>query len=341
MINKIRFFLTDNSQPAGKKRRLASAIVFSILMVSVIFILPWQDILAVLYRSNINLIIIAYLTTTPTFYLDASGFKVITDQQKMGLSVFRILSLNLIVSFYQIFIPATFFGSGLRWYRYSQSSKRPIQSLTSIAYYKLVDIFLTLLLSFGFLILTDVETIQGNLLEISLVIIAVAAMLPLSQIISKFILRIMPSIKGHVSEHNFFNRIFEFAIKILSSFSEFGNLKLTDQLRIVFFGFASQAVYFIGFFYMAKSVGISISITKLGVIYSLTMLAARLPLNFTPAIGLNDISLVALLNAYGIELKYAVAMSLIVLGRKIVFSLVGGAIEAIEFLRKNRFFIPH
>jgi uncharacterized protein (TIRG00374 family) len=340
MINKIRSFLTDKSASSIKKRALASALIFTGLIVSIIFILPWQDILNVLYNSNISLILIAYLITSPTLYLDALSFKVITDQQNMGLSVFRIMILNMIVSFYQLFIPATFFGSGLRWYRFSQSSKRPVQSLTSIAYYKLVDIFLTLLLSFGFLFLTDVETIRGNLVEIILVIITIAASLPLTQVVSRFILKRIPAIKERTPQNAFFNRIFEFVNKILLSFSEFGNLKYRDQFRIVFLALASQTVYFIGYFFMAKSVGIIIPFTKLGVIYSLTMLAARLPINFTPTIGLNDISLVALLNAYGVELKYAVAMSLIVFGRKIIVSLIGGILEAIEFLRKNLLIFP-
>ena len=335
MISRILSFFTEKSPLASKRRRIASAVLFTGLIISVIFILPWKDILSVLYSSNLSLILLAYLITFPSIFLDAMSFKVIADRQEMGLSVLRILMLNMIVSFYQLFIPASVVGSGLRWFRFSQYSNRPIQSLTSIAYYKLVDIFITLLMSFGFLLLTDVDTVRGNLAEIILVIAAMAASFPFMQMASRFFLKKIPSFRDHLPRNVIFDKLLGFVNKTLSSFSEFGSLKLSDQFRIVILAFTSQAVFFVGYIYMAKSVGIDLSFTKLGVIYSLTMIASRLPINFTPTVGLNDISMVALLNAYGVELKYAVAMSVIMLGRKVLFSLAGGVIEAVEFLRKN------
>jgi uncharacterized membrane protein YbhN (UPF0104 family) len=335
MINQIKTLIYDKSPSTVRKRQLVSGIIFIVLIALLAFVLPWDDILLVLRNSDLKMVAIGYLITTPTLYLNALSFKVITDQQKMSLSAFRIMAINMIVSFYEIFIPATLFGSGLRWYRISKSSNRPVQSFTAIAYYKLVNIFLTLLLSFGFLILTDVETIRGNLVEIILVMAAIAAILLLTPALSKIMVVRLPYIQERLPESHLLEYLFKAAIKILTSFSEFGSLRLKHQLWIIVLSLASQAVYLMGYMVMAESVGISISFTKLGVIRSISLLAASLPINFTPAIGLNDISLVALLTAYGVDLDFAVAMSVVVLVRKILFSLLGGGIEAVEFLLKK------
>jgi uncharacterized membrane protein YbhN (UPF0104 family) len=336
MIKKAYLLLTEKSASAVKTRQLVSILTFIVLLFLLAFVLPWDDIIKVLENSDINMVAVAYLITSPTLYLNALSFKVITDQQKMSLSALRVMALNMIVSFYEIFIPGTFFGSGLRWYRFSQASNRPVQSFTAIAYYKLVNIFLTLLLSFGFLILTDVQTIRGNLVQIFLIIIAIAAILLLTPVFCKILLFRMPLIQQRLPHQPALEYLFNAAVKILTSFSEFGSLRLHQQLWIIFLNLSSQAVYLLGYLVMAESVGISLSFSKMGVIRSISLLAASLPINFTPAISLNEISLVALLTAYGVNLEYAIAMSLVVLARKLIFSLLGGIIEAVEFVLKQR-----
>lgn len=194
---------------------------------------------------------------------------------------------------------------------------------------------MTLLLSVGFLLFTDVETIRGNLVEIILVIITIAAIILLTPKLSRFILGFLPSIQQRLPKSSILDYLFKAANKALESFNDFGKLEFKHQLSIILYGLIAQGFYLWGYIMMAESVGIDISFTKLGVIRSISLLASSLPVNFTPAIGLNEISLVALLSAYGVDLEFAVAMSVVVLFRKILFSLAGGVIEAVEFCIKK------
>jgi uncharacterized protein (TIRG00374 family) len=335
MLTPVRNFFTSSNPSAVRNRRLLSSMFFTVLVGLLLVVLPWNDISEVIHLADWRLILLAFLATSPSIFLNAATFKVITDQQGMGISNLQIMAINMIVSFYEIFIPATLFGSGLRWYRFSKYSKRPVESFTAIAYYKLVNTFLTILVSFGFILLLDAETIRGHVFQIVLIIIAIALILLFTPFLSKVILSWIKNWDIHITRYPLLLKIHQYIIKTLSSFMDFGKLKLKDQVRIIFLTLSAQAAFLVGYYLMAKSVGVDISFIKISAIRSLTLLVSSLPLNFTPAIGLNDISLVALLVAAGVDLDHAIAVSLVALTRKIIFSLIGGVIEIIQFF-KNR-----
>jgi uncharacterized protein (TIRG00374 family) len=335
MISTIRTFLTSNDPTSVKKRNLATVVFFAALVILLVFILPWKEIFTVFHSANLELLIVAYLVTAPPLLFSAFSFKVIADQQEMGLSAFKILAVNLIISFYQLFIPASIFGSGLRWYQYSKYSKKPVQSLSAIAYYKLVYAFLTILISFSFLLFLDTATFKGRIVQVVLVIIAIAAIILLTPFFSKVLLSLLIKWEILFSRNRFLAFIYKYSLKMLSAFTDFGRLKLKHQLQIILYELVGQSFFLVGSYLMATSLGIDLSFVRVGAIVEITVLVSSLPVNFSPAVGLNDVSLLALLTAAGVDLNHAIAMSLAILTRRVIYSLVGGIIETQRFFNRR------
>jgi len=335
LIQKIIPFFRSKEPQYVKARKIAAAIVFSLLILALIFMLPWPEIFTVLRQTNFGPVIAAFLLILPSMYLGAISLGVVMERQDIFLHPLRILSINLTISFYEIVIPATLFGSGLRWYRFSQASKKPAESFAAITYYKIFTTFLAILLSFGFLFLTDEESIHTNVLQITVLLIITAAVLLLIPWISQKVLEQFNRFWPAEPSSRVLSKIKAVIVKLLEAFSEFEKLKLQHQLYLVLLGLGAQLLQLISYILIARGIGIDLTFAQFGILRALTLLASNLPINLSPGVGMREISLVALLVAMGVTLEYASAMSLLVLARAIFSGLLGGVIEAVTILRSK------
>ncbi|MBN2048362.1 MAG: flippase-like domain-containing protein [Anaerolineaceae bacterium] len=333
-MQELRDLFKDNSPRARRRRQLASLGAFVLICMLVAFTVPWSETWAVLRTVDRAAVALALLFSLPAQFLRALSFRVIAAQQKMEISVWQIWVIDLIVGFYEIFLPSTFFGSGLRWYRYTRASKKPSQSFAALTYYKVFNIFLVLLLSFGFLLFNESNALNTNLLQVGLLMLGVIFALILIPSISKWLLNRFPQPKTFRGKPH--KLIDAFARKILTAFVEFRQLSFRAQLTLIILGVLTQMVQVGAYFYFARGVGIELTFSQLGALRAVLLLAVNLPINFSPGIGVREVSLVALLTAMNIELEYAVAMSVVVFARTILFGLMGGMLEGARILRKHQ-----
>ena len=326
------------SKSPGSKtwKRIASVIIFLAITLVLIFILPWQDINNVFQEANPGKIILAVALLLPVQYLVGMTYQLMAKSQNMDMTAYRFLLLNLIIGFYQIFIPASFFGSSFRWFRYTRYSKKPAESFAVIAYNKVFNIFLVLLLSSGYLFFNETDSIKITSIQVIALLIAVTILLLLIPYISLNVIKFFPPLDESVKTKKLIALIKNWINKILSAFINFRQLGINSQLKIIFYGILAQLFQILSYWIIASALGITLSFAQLGLIRATLLLAANLPFNLTPGIGVREISLVALLTAMNYELKYAAAMSIIIFARSIFYGLVGGVIEGIQILVANK-----
>ena len=70
--------------------------------------------------------------------------------------------------------------------------------------------------------------------------------------------------------------------------------------------------------------------------HAVSSLTAFTPISFAGGIGIRDISLILLLSLFGIDPQVALAFSLLLFGRNIFLSLIGGVLEALEFFSSKK-----
>ena len=125
--------------------------------------------------------------------------------------------------------------------------------------------------------------------------------------------------------------------KLFEAANEFSNLSMQDLLYILIISFAGHVLGIVVFYLFAVSINIDISFINLGWIRSFLLLLLMLPISFS-GIGVREGSLVLILNNYGVLPEKALALSLLLLARTVIFGLIGGAIEAIQiFFIKGKY----
>lgn len=315
---------------------MVTAVVFLVLVVLAIFLIPWRETWETLLKSDLMLVALATLLTIPVLLVATASYYLVAVRQDVSQSFWTIFKINMIMAFYDIVLPSTFFVSGLRWYRYNQHSKKPAQILTSIAYLKAFKILFTLVLSLGLLLLFNTTTLQGYTASIIGLIVGIALILYLTPIISKRISARLPA--PAASPVGSFNHtlFYRYLFKIIAAFANFQSLPLKTQIMLIGLETANQGIHYYAYILIAESVGLNLSLSQLGAIRAILLLVANLPINFSVGISLKDVTLVSLLAAINIPLDQAAAMSILVMAKNFIFGIVGGLIEAAGILLKRK-----
>jgi uncharacterized protein (TIRG00374 family) len=336
MVKSLVDFLKSKLSESKIWKRIASVIIFLAVILALIFLLPWQEIKTVFQNADLIKIALAFLVLLPVQYLVGMSYQLMAKSQNMEMSALRFMILNLIIGFYQIFIPASFFGSSFRWFRYARYSKKPAESFAVIAYNKVFNVFLVLLLSSGFLFFNETDSIKITSIQVIALLIAVTCLLLLIPSISLMTIKFFPPVEKNAKKNRFISLIRKWIIKILSAFINFRELGISSQLKIILYGITAQLLQIFSYWIIASALGIRLTFAQLGLIRATLLLAANLPLNLTPGIGVREISLVALLTAMNIALEYAAAMSIVIFVRSLFYGVLGGVIEGIQIIMTKR-----
>ena len=335
MIERALGFIKSNSPEAVRKKRILTIMLIVLVVLGLVFLLPWDEIWRVLKTTQLSKLVIGLLVVIPVYYFTATIYHLIAQSQGIKISASQFFRINLSVGFYQLFMPPTIFGSGLRLYKYSRHSNMPVKSFATIAYFKVFNIFQALLLGVGLSFFSKEELGQTNMVGTVGLFIANAAFMIFLPHLSKLVLEYVQA-----PLENNMQKILQFPIKItlqiLSAFVDFRKLKISYQISIILLGMISQVFHIISYYFLAESIGIALTLSQLGVIRVVLLLARNLPVNLLPGVGLREVSLIGLLVAMNVEPNAAIAMSVLIFTRTVFVGLLGGIAEGWCLLRARR-----
>ncbi len=320
------------NQHSPRKWRILSLTFFIVLIFLAILLLPWKDTWQILRNADIGYIIIAFSLVIPLHLTTSFTYKLILDGQKARISYWRLLLINMGMSFYDIVLPSTFVVSGLRWIRYSVQSQKPAQSFVSIAFYKVFNIILALVLSLAFLSFTDVTSLKGHVWQIITLLGIILVIMLATPWGCRQLIKHLPESRVILRSRNFLLRAWDYIYKIIQAFAEFEQLKVQTQLIIILIGLINHLAMYACYLLMARSVGVNLTYAQLGTLRAILILAMNLPFNFGIGINLRDVTLLAVLTAMGIALDKAVAISVISFARVLFTGILGGFAELFNLL---------
>jgi uncharacterized membrane protein YbhN (UPF0104 family) len=123
--------------------------------------------------------------------------------------------------------------------------------------------------------------------------------------------------------------------KFLSAIAVYANFPAWDLLLLIGAGITRHLIGIVAFMAFALAVGIQMSFLDLGWIRSLISLFSMLPFSIAGGLGVREVSLVALLSAFGISAAQALSFSLLFFARDVIIGLVGGLLEFLQASRIN------
>jgi uncharacterized membrane protein YbhN (UPF0104 family) len=317
-------------------KKVIGLVLFLCLIVLAIFLLPWNNTWQILRSADIRYVIIAFSLAIPLHIITSYTYKLILDGQNARISFWRLLLINIGMSFYDIVLPSTFVVSGLRWIRYSTHSQKPAQSFVSIAFYKVFNVLLALVLSLAFFSFTDVTSLQGHGWQFIILLGIILVIMLATPWSCRRLLKVLPESPVKLQSRKFFLRLWEYFYKIIQAFAEFEQLKLKTQIAVIVLGLINQLTMYVCYLFIVRSVGVNLTFAQLGALRAILILAMNLPFNFGVGINLREVTLLAILTAMGIALDKAVAISVISFGRVLFTGILGGFAELVNILFVNK-----
>lgn len=331
----IRWFFQSTTLKARRTRSAVKLAIVIGLFVILFWIVPIQQVIQALLSADPALLVAGMVLGLVSTALTAVEMRPLVKNQGLQHGVISILAINLAVKFYSQFMPTSLVGSGIRWYRLSQPGNKVAQSLAALAFFRMLETFLTISIGLGFYLLSD-QTIFH--ISIGWLVVMILGIVVAWILITRYSLpiyrwftsRIMPHLPTYARP---FSRRVE---KFFTAVSAFAGMPALDLLVAVSAGIASTLMGIASGTVLAQAVGIEISFVEMGWIQAIVLLTTQLPFAVAGGLGIREVTLVAILATFGISADLALALSFLLFIRGIFIGLVGGVIEAIQAVRNQR-----
>lgn len=315
--------------------RWRGLVVVVLFAVAVFWLVPLPGITAVFQTITPDMLLWAFLCWALQHYLTALRLRLLATRQQIALTTPQILAINLTVSFYQLFLPGTVAGAGLRWYRMTQAGGEKGAALTAVALNRLLDAFFGVTLGLAFWLLAR----QG---DVVLGWVVLLGMVGLTAVCWLLFARLAPHLLGWLHsqmarwQQRWLVWLLEWVARLLVGTVAFAETAVVDLLLLGLVGAAQFLSTILTFVFLAWAVGVNLPLLLLGAIRSALQFTSLIPFAF---LGVREAGLLALLTTMGVTAEKAVALSLLLAAQSVLTALLGGIIEIVQktFSRSTQF----
>lgn len=286
---------------------------------------PIGRIFEALASTNIELVVMAFVIEAVMRFLSADQMRMVTDCQGMELSSVRIFKINLMASFYELFLPTYVAGGPIRWYKLSQQNKMRAEALAAIAFNRLINVFTLILIGSACWMVDEQprdSALKGWVLIVLLGLLILLYATLVKCEIFPFLSTYLRNKRGPIIPHFLQSK----AEKVTQALGQFQTLTLMAKLRILGFSTVQNLLGILSIYLLAMSLALPLSALTLAWIRSCVGILTMVPLSIA-GLGIREGSLAILLQPYGVELQEAVALSLLLFLMKIVWGTLGGILE--------------
>lgn len=327
ILAKFRWFILDKSTPARRARHWVKIAFLGILFIALFWVIPIERVIQAMISASLSLLLIGVIVQIPSTYLNALELKIIVKNQGLTISAIQIWIINLQIKFYTLFMQGTLAASGIRWYKFSQKDNKPAEALASVAFYRLLETFLSIAVGLAFWAINSNKPFQLNafLLGGVLVIITVIWIA-----ITRLSLPTLTWIKQHftpIIDKPGWKTLYTVIEKMLLAVAAFHDFSGWELFQVILVGIGQQLVSALSNYYFALSIGISLPLKDIIWISSVVVLVSQLPIAVAGGFGVREASLVGLMASFGISGEQALGYSFLLFLRNVFFSLVGGILE--------------
>jgi glycosyltransferase 2 family protein len=302
--------------------RLAVAIS---LLAFVLFIVPLPDIFAVLGSADQLLIALSFSLIVLDQYLGAIQMRPLAGTLNLSVTVNAILRINMISTFYQLFLAGSLSGGIARFYMLGNPDSRYSSAFACIVFSRLVEnitLLVTGLICWWF---------GGALLGYRIGLLFLAMLLAFLSLYLLLFSRLPFLARLRLLAASLIERLPVSLGARLGGLSEqfrlAGEFPARSQAYVFAISFVRQAIGIFGFLCLARSILMPIGYLELGWVRSFVQLLSQIPISFA-GLGVREGTLLGLLPLYGVSAPAAVALSFLLLARTLFLGILGGLVEA-------------
>jgi glycosyltransferase 2 family protein len=265
-------------------------------------------------------------------WLDSVQMMWALARQQIVAGSLKVLRINLISMFYSLFLPTMIAGGAIRWYHFSRLDGRPAEALAAILFNRVFETLLLVAFGVGAFVAdrrAGMELHLGAVLLIALVAITVVYLVMFDR-------RTHALIGSLLAKLPLPGRVKSAGYKLLAAMSRFDHLGLIFTFKYFSLGIVRQIVSVGLVMAFVVALNIEISILTVAWIRSVVALVMLMPISVA-GLGVREATFVLLLGQYGVPPENALALSLLLFSRTVLYGLAGGLIEAHRiFILKNR-----
>lgn len=279
----------------------------------------------------------------------AARMRLLTACQGMSVSASRIFSINLIASFYGMFLPGSLAGGAIRWRKLYLADKDALGAFVAMVLNRFLLTTMTVAVGAGFWTMAGRE--QSDV-RIGLVFFGLLAGLLVFQVavalgVAAPTPRAGPEGPPHAgpdapthaapdapthaasrSDEEVAGGSLRARVrKAAGALGRYRDLSRGAFLGAVGLSLAEEILGVTAFVLMAAATGLSVPVLDLGWVRSFILLIGMIPISFF-GIGVQEGTLIAVLDAYGVSGAAAVAFSFLLVARTVLIALLGGLFEA-------------
>lgn len=339
LTQPVRWFFQSSSLKARRTRSIAKLVIIIGLFAALFWIVPVQRVIQALLSADPALLAAGMLLGFISTALTAVEMKPLVKNQGIQHGVLSILEINLAVKFYTQFMPTSLIGSGIRWYRLSQPGNKIAESLAALAFFRMLETFLTITIGLGFYLLSD-QTIFR--ISMGWLIFLILSIILAWILITRYSLPIYRWFTSRITPHlpKYARPLTRRIEKFFTAVSAFAGMPAPDLLLAVSAGIASTLLGIASGTILAQSVGIDISFADMGWIQAVVLLTTQLPFAVAGGLGIREVTLVTLLATFGVSADLSLALSFLLIVRGLLIAVIGGIIEAVRALSHKPPLLP-
>ncbi len=333
ILANLRWFFLDKSASARLARQRVKIVFLVFLFVALFWLIPFNRVVQAILGASLPLLLLGLLIQIPSTFLNALQLKLLIQKQGITLGILQVWMINLAIKFYTLFMQGTLAASGIRWYKLSQKDNKPAEALASVAFYRLIETFLTIALGLSFYLLKSNKPFQVNAFLLVVLLIAITVFWVGVTRLSLPFLSWLKRRMAHIIEKPGWKSLYAITEKLLLAVAAYSGFSGWELLLVITVGISQQLVGATSNYYFARAVGIDLPYKDIVWIYAVVILASQLPIAIAGGLGVREASLVAMMATFGISGEHALAYSFLLFLRGVLISLVGGLLEFIQTLQ--------
>ncbi len=287
-----------------------------------LYLIPAHKIFESLRQASLAYFVLGLLISVVNHALTAYQMKVTLKQQTIDLNTARVFSVNLMSSFYNLFLPGFLAGGVIRWLHFSKDEGKRAQAMAAILFNRIVEVLTLVAMGLLFWILEKHSSGDlGQLSSLLFILVSISAVYILSFNRHFYILlEYLNNLK--------FNPKFvqERALKLIRCLTDFDRAKGVFHLHILSLSILRHGVGLLSLYCFALALQIHVSVVTIGWIRSLFTLITTLPITIS-GLGVREATFVYSLRGYGVDPEVAMAFSFLVFFRGFCFALAGAVLE--------------
>lgn len=308
-------------------------LILILLFIALFWIIPVDNVIQALLTTDPVLFTIGTVLAILSVFLTAVQMEPLIRNQGIRRNIPQLFAINMAVKFYLQFTPTTILGTGIRWYRIAQPEGKVFESFVALAFFRVLETFLTLAMGLGFYLLSTQRALK---VSAGWVVLLILVIIFTWLLITRYSLPIYNWLRSHPDSflnRPYLQRILRIVEKLLDSVAAYAKIPSIDLFLSIFSGTISALAGIASGVVLAKAIGINMAFLDMGWIQSIVNLASQLPFAVAGGLGIREVTLVALLSIFNINAEQALALSFLIFIRGFLLALLGGIGEAIELFR--------